>query len=42
MLKPCVTNTQVMLPAEMIELEMVRIFFKILFCIGNAMRANDV
>ena len=29
-------------PAEVIKLEMVRIFFKILFCIRNATRANDV
>ena len=41
MLKPSVANTQVMIPAKMIELEMIRIFFKILFCIGNEGRSES-
>ena len=42
MLEPCVTNTQVMIPAKIIELVMIVILVKILVSIGNAVGSEQV
>ena len=42
MLKPCVADTQVMVPAKMIKLEMIVVFGKILLYIGNTVGSDDV
>ena len=42
MLKPGVTNTQVMIPAEVIKLEMIVIFGKIFLRRGNTVGSDDM
>ena len=42
MLKPGVSDTQVMVPAKMIKLGMIVVFGKIFLCIENTVGSNDV
>ena len=42
MLKPCVSDTQVMVPAKIIELEVIIVFSKILLRIRNTVGSDDV
>ena len=42
MLKPSVANTQIMIPAKLIELEVIIIFVRILLSIGNAVGSDDM
>ena len=42
MLEPGVTNTQVVIPAKVIKLEMIRIFVQILFRIGSSLGSDEM